>query len=264
MERDYLTDIPDDKFNVKEVIVLWSGGCDSTVLLYYIAKRMQEMGIDTKDHLFTISYDFDYVSKLKQKYEKKAREDLTKVFKERFSIEFESIEMKITSNLEDMNNFFSERGGIHNKPSFTLQLLNTTYILALAHPKATIFDGFLGSDGFIYGKMFSSDFKKLLDAWNNISGKDLEFIQPLIQFKKSDIIKELMDLDLYRYIWFCESNNENLIKPCYNCHSCESHINGLIELVISDNNKTAKQILKDECGIIIERKEIDVYLRKDV
>ena len=247
----YKQDYPDDILKAKEIIVLWSGGCDSTLLLYtygYMIKNNDAKSVK----LYTLSYDLDFVNPKKRERELEARKKIKEILA-KDGITFDNITINITHDFTG-NDFYNERGN-REFGGLPLQLINSTYALALAHPDAKVLVGFLRQD---CAMIAIDQFEKMVKAWNKISGKRLDFVLPLKHFTKESVIEDLLRINpkLYESTWYCEFPTYNN-KPCGNCVPCQEQITALMGLWYKSqgtkNESIYADILKNTWGITLDK-----------
>jgi len=185
-------------------VVAWSGGCDSTVILYRAA---QEWGT-TRHPVLAITVDHNQVSPAQRAREAKARERILK-WMEKKGLHVQHGVIKV----EHGPSAHMEPGGI---PQLYLWAI---HVVGALPQRACLYFGYIKGD----------------DAWSRIErvktaianyaallDKEVEIVFTLEFTGKPEIIAELKEAGLYELCWYCEMPKNG--KPCGDCKSCRTHL----------------------------------------
>lgn len=179
------------------MLILWSGGCDSTYLLYdNLSKGNEEITTLSIMHNQVVCHE-------KERY---ARENITKELYHR-GYKFNSIELQVV--------------GSQVKTSGCPQ---AAIWLSLAVPHLEIDEslavGYIRHDDLFHHKhSYQQIFKyycKLLEKGNST------LLFPLEWMEKSTITSHLKKIDLLEHCWYCETPRKNG-RRCGICVSCKKH-----------------------------------------
>ena len=235
--------------------ILWSGGCDSSLVLYDIVQatlrpivkngveqyRMcgEIVDYDPNERIDVISINHDQVPAKEES--KAARKKLLEVLSKRF------VQKRIFAGEVDIVN----GGGYplsvcHNNGIIqpTLWLLQAAQYLEASED---LYVGYIRTDDiWHYKQEFIAAFE-LLQKLANRTGK---LIFPLEWYTKQDVIKLLKQAKIYQYVWYCE--NPHYGKRCRGinkCHPCDEHDVALDRIAKAENallNKAHKRTRRDK------------------
>lgn len=173
----------------------WSGGYDSTLLLYETAKKNPTQQINA----LTILNVFN--TKEQSRAELKARNQLKKKFKLN-NIKYHIIDIRYT-NTND---------------TFQMTRWLSTIIPVLSDGD-TLSLSYLSSDGADFF-MLKPEFEKAFHACMKLREISCTLEFPLMYKTKGYVIKELKKAKLLPYVWACGQPNKG--KPCGICMKCIS------------------------------------------
>ena len=192
--------------------VLWSGGTDSTLLLYEL--------LDTygSENVTAVSYIYPWLNKNKVESEFFHRESFKSKMKcrgEKYSkfnhVEFNFNQRALEGNiLQAFNTPYGSPQAVSWLLAITIHAANNSYI----------YDG--GNIGDTLTVHLKS-YYKLFDGIAETLDKNIILRQPYIYFNKTMILEKLMKYDLYDESWYCEMPG-GVNVPCYKCHPCKTHI----------------------------------------
>lgn len=197
-------------FNIdKEKVhyVAWSGGADSTLLLYLLCKELNKEG---KKPIALISEPY-YLTTNKKISEAKARENIEKEFIAR-GLEFDK--MRIRSEVEVPDGLWGSTFGLQQPGLWVMQFMCIMKKNAVAH------FGYINGDHFWY---HDNNFKDMVEAYNRMINTTTELSYELQYTEKVEVLKMLKEFDLLKYIWYCEAP-EKVGQPCGICHPCETNM----------------------------------------
>jgi len=177
-------------------LILWSGGCDSTLLLQRLLRNeMSYTGV-----VRALSIDCEQVCGNKQMVEAR---NVIKMKLKKLGLEFEHIEIKIEGSA-----FFSGSGLI--QPA-----LWVSFGVASLDKEEDLYLGWIeGDDVWHYKQEISETFHSL----TKLQGKSGRIFTPLEWFSKEVVLSNL-EKDLLDSCWYCESEKN---EPCGICSSCWS------------------------------------------
>jgi len=178
-------------------LVVWSGGYDSTLVLW------NELIKNKEAH--AISFLLPNVSSMKQSSEMVCRER----FKDR-AIEngFKLHHKTVAITYDD---FMIQDIGI-----YPLQMLWLMLGMWMASAKTTLIYGYVKRDDFW---MNEDKFMSLIKHINDIMDKKIEIEFPLRETSKYEIYKNIYGLKLEDCVWTCEIPASPMV-PCGKCESC--------------------------------------------
>jgi len=190
-------------------LVLWSGGCDSTLLLHQVASEKATRD----DPVRALSIVHDQVPANKEQAQ--ARKNILKEFKRRgLHVVHSTVRVKTTG-------LFSVKGGGNTQAVLWLGLA-VPYLFK----DEDLYAGYIrGDDYWHYEGWLQEAFKNLKHA-KYLKGR---LRTPLEWLTKGEVIKELKQKKLLRLTWYCENPKKNG-KPCGKCHSCKVHRTGVWQL----------------------------------
>ena len=191
------------------MLLVWSGGCDSTLLLHDLVKDSTE-----NNPVKTIAIIHPQVAAMKE--QRSARKMVLKWMKKNgHHIHHQEVEVKHTGELircNGSNGVAAGNGGISQYTMWMFTALN--YLDA----EEDLYMGYIhGDDIWWYRHEIWESFRHLL----YIMGKKGELKFPLGHMKKSKIIESLKERGLYNLIWYCETPNKG--KRCGRCEPCIKH-----------------------------------------
>jgi len=183
----------------KPRLILWSGGCDSTLLLF-------DSLVSGKD-VRTIAVNHDQV--LACPYEKRARRRLIKEFRAR-GYKFPHCEMTIKA---------AQRGitlgdGAHGLAQPNIWLFAGTGYLNDGEELAVAY--IRGDDIWHYMEWYKYAFTYLLA----INMKSCDLVFPLEWMDKGEIVTKLKLEGLFEHVWYCELPRKDG-RRCGKCASCK-------------------------------------------
>lgn len=181
----------------KSIIVIWSGGCDSTALLYNIACKFPEKRITAYS---VISYTGS------RKTDRKCRERLKKRFKEDgiTNIDYKTVVCQVSP--------FSQNIGGLAQPCVWLSVLPSV----LCRQAQLVCFGYIRGDDIWH---YKEHFKKTFDGMKALLDSDAELCFPLEWKDKQDILHYLDEHNLIDLCNWCEyaDTYENGCGSCKDC-----------------------------------------------
>lgn len=213
-----LCGIPSDRSC--NLIVLFSGGFDSTALLH--------MAVNTKKKYDTIKtvYALYVKSNLLNDGKVKLEENHVKKFISYINQDSDySDSVKLVtyeSSFSDLEEY------AYSENSYDLIFINA--INSVVHMMGgadvnIVLNGSLDGDSRVYHLPY---YKSMVEGFNKeYRGVDVVMMFPLMQINKPRIIDYLLNNNLYQYCTCCESPNSDVF-----CNSCKEHLRALYELLL--------------------------------
>lgn len=200
--------------------VMWSSGCDSTLLLYELLKKYGP------DKVVAISCRFPWLNKKKASHEV--------VFRQRFIDELKRKDTGLsgfTHYTIDVNWQYrpknSKNGGYHS--SGLLQPYSwLTIALPLMKPDDWFYIGTIRGDDLV--TLYLRQFQDLFEASIKMLNKGVHLCMPYVGYTKANVITKLIEYGIYDLTWFCEKPESPTSGPCTNCHPCKTHIEALASI----------------------------------
>lgn len=192
------------------VLVCWSGGCDSTLLLHHTARLYGT----PKSPVRALTIRSDQVGS--DMREAAARQSLLKRFKkDGLHIEVNEVQIKTLQG-----------NGLHSNglPQAVLWLLATQALR----------DGDSLALGYVRGDDYAAEveaFRSVFDTLQRVSHRTGALWLPLLSTEKRGVLHQLRELKLLDLCWWCEMRLGPKKKlPCGECASCETHEMGVLKL----------------------------------
>lgn len=199
-------------------VLLYSGGCDSTLILYDLCEAFKGSVI------YTISMNFPWLHEIKYKTEEEYRLKFLKFLKSQGHT-------IIPLEINVYHKYYPEFDEEIDKFLFTVQ--EGTQAVAWITNACT----FLENRDKLYFGLTAHDshatslpyLQNVIDQMALATHRSFTLRTPLDRIDKHYIISRLFDKEIYQYAWFCETPNE-VGKPCLNCQPCIRHITALIAM----------------------------------
>lgn len=199
------------------IYLYWSGGMDSTALLYALAKDY-----GTKQNpIHAVSVTCNRIGNSKR--EKWYRKQQKRLFKKLgLHIKYHAYNIDIPTNL--INN----ETGVMCQPLFWLCTMPVLYFTI---QKIQLCFGYIRQDDIWHKK---HEFKQVFNTMKEFGEGNITLHFPLEFTTKQRIITYLKQHDLLRYTSYCEMEK---YKPCGTCPSCKRVKQALNELEIEEEDK---------------------------
>ena len=236
--------------NGKGHIVVYSGGCDSTILLYDLAKLYGTK----KDPIIALSYNHYAPCDIKIKVEKATRKRFKKYCREnKIYINFIEIDSKMSNNRGCFpKGFKSDYQGIC-QPYLWLGGLGT-----LLMGNYNIYFGYIKSDDFW---KFKTEFIEAFKALQKIIVTESKLFFPLMEDSKESIILELKKQGIYEYTWHCETPTKSH-EACGSCTPCRHHGEALRNIEYKIEKRRFELEIKEWTEEVLSYDENDVILEE--
>lgn len=193
--------------------VFWSGGCDSTLLLYELLDAYGP------DKVTAVSYRFPWLYDKKAKSEQHCRELFLMKMRNRGLYPFNYIEMDV--GIKEV------LGNIQARPSGLPQSCSWLLSIPVFIPEGSyIYEGGIKEDELT---MYRTEYEQVFTNMCSILDKRLILRRPYIYFNKHEIIDKLFKYDLYDCTWHCEIPSDVGCR-CGKCVPCRTHQAALLYL----------------------------------
>ncbi len=191
-------------------LVLWSGGCDSTLILADLAEDSSK-----KRPVRAISVECDQVGGARE--QARARKRILKELRKRGHYITHGVIRVETKEGFGLNHY--------GQPQVTLWMC----AIQALEQKEDLHAGFLKGEDF--GNVWTH-YQSAFDNLQNASGRTGKLILPLLYTRKTEVIRRLQKLKLYGLCWYCDPGSKGRIKskPCGMCESCKTHRTALWQL----------------------------------
>lgn len=187
-------------------LVVWSGGADSTLILYNMLHSHYVDGQDTEE-IRTVSIVHSQVAAAKES--RAARRKIKSWFKKKNWL-FPHTE--ITVSME--GDFFCT-----NAEGFSMQpALWLTEAIKILRPSEDLYFGYIRGDDFWHRQ---HEFVSAYDKLRNLSSRSGSLVFPLEWTTKHAVLSQLDRAGLLDLIWYCEDPQKG--KPCGDCQPCQTH-----------------------------------------
>jgi 7-cyano-7-deazaguanine synthase in queuosine biosynthesis len=201
---DYSNKILEELHKNKDIYVVWSGGCDSTLVL-------DDLRLVLKDDprvITAISFVHGQLASEKLIWERQKRNEYLALNNKENKIKH------IEINIEKAFIQVGEQSCV--QPAMWL-----SNIIPIINNKSIVFMGYHKGDDFFTYSVFSS-WLKAFCGLSNLFGKEILFSFPYIHSDKKEIIKTLKTRNIYEQTWYCENPLSNG-KICGYCEPCKTH-----------------------------------------
>lgn len=194
------------KSSNREIICLWSGGCDSTLVLFELLNKLKSIN----DNRVVKAYSFahEQLGSVKMLWEKQKRDTFL------LWLDQNGYTNKIQHTHISLPGYQMNQAGII-QPALWL-----TNIIPLTWPESIIFGGYHEGDCF-WNYDVMANWLKIASGMITMLNKKVEFYMPLRFFNKKGIIAELKRYEIYEYTWWCEIPGNN--GKCGFCAPCQLH-----------------------------------------
>lgn len=193
--------------NEKTHYVAWSGGADSTLLLYLLCKELNK---DGKKPVVLISESW-YLTGKKKISEAKARDNIEREFIAR-GLEFDK--MRIRSEVTVPDGLWGTTFGLQQPGLWVMQFMPVMKENSIVH------FGYINGDHFWY---HDNDFIDMVNSYDKMLNSHTELSFELQYTDKVEVLSMLKEFDLLKFIWYCETP-ERVGQPCGLCHPCQTNM----------------------------------------
>lgn len=204
-----------DKNIERNTLILWSGGCDSTLTL-----ATEMMDTSRNSPILALSVVSDALNANKISHEKQARLRLEKELKKRFKRPLFTGEINVSFASMPDSMKKPKNSGYHQAALWIVSALT------FAQNNTDIVFGFIrGDDFWFYGRQLLEPIIK--NAADLTSKSDIKVRYPIMQFEKSEVLGSLKELGLYDLCWWCETPKQSG-ETCGSCRPCITHNKAII------------------------------------
>lgn len=247
------------------MLCLWSGGCDSTWLLYTLLRdrRPDAVGgpeeFDKQDNTVrALTVIHPQVGARDE--QKRAREGAKRALNRR-KYKFQHAEL-VYEQYGDFSAFPAAAGGL-TQPCIWLP---SAY--QYLHNKEALYLSYIKGDDFWHWK---ADAIHLFNMLNNITGKNATLHFPLEWTTKAEIVYNLQKQKLYNHTWWCEApdtvkkpaSTDGHPKRCGKCHPCLRHKTALWEIANDADYEVAKQVAIDKTCVKAIKKSRECQMPRE-
>ena len=197
--------------------VMWSSGCDSTLLLYELLKKYGP------DKVVAISCRFPWLNKKKASHEVVFRQRFIDMLKRNNTglDTFTHYTIDVTWQYRPKN---TKNGGYYS--SGLLQAYSWLSIaFPLLKPNSWFYIGTIRGDDLV--TLYLQQFQTMFEACAKMLNKEVHLCMPYVGYTKAKVLTKLIEYGIYDYTWFCEKPESPTSGPCSRCHPCETHTEAL-------------------------------------
>lgn len=191
-------------------VVIWSGGCDSTAILYAVAKKFS-----TKEKpVLAVSYDFSHIQGMKRHKEDQAKEKfLTYCKQEGLNIDHRVISLNVDLDVYPYNSLIQ---------AYTWVSTISPYLM----DKTNLYLGYIKSDD-VWHQF--AELQELFTVSQKFLKREINVLTPLRYREKEEIIKYLVEIGIYEMTWYCELPTDEG-KRCGQCKPCDTHAMAIMKM----------------------------------
>lgn len=185
-------------------LVLWSGGCDSTMALLALLKD------SPMERIRTLSIRHPQFGAAREKL--KARDELQKAMRGYYGYEFDRIELTIDHKGGEI------QGLAGGQQPVTWLTLGSLY----AHPTENVHAGYIRGDSFW---MASHTQQEAFRQHQEVQGKTGQLVLPGESWTRADVLLQLKAWRLLDLCWWCESPAKARGRKTTQCGRCDPCLN---------------------------------------
>lgn len=188
------------KVNEESIVVYWSGGCDSTALLFWLANKFPERSIKA------VSFNMENV--MNSKADKYAREELKLRFRQL------GIDNIWFTESDASLSYVGNNGGLGQPPMWL------SFLPTVISTDSSVMFGYIKGDDIWH---FINPFKRVFYGLCEIMQSNSKCYFPLEFVDKKGVVRYLKKYDLLQYCNWCENRQlgSKLEEPCGTCPSCK-------------------------------------------
>lgn len=201
-------------------LVLYSGGCDSTIVLHDLLKERIQ------------NYSASNITALAINHAQVPANTQNKAARLSFIEEMKSRELDKCFHYQEVNIDGSANVGGIGEYGLSQPIVWSTLAMLYIQNNETIYFGYhAGDDFWLHKNAFEDAIMNICKVCN----KTIKIEYPLRQDNKSDIIKKLKSRGLYDMCWYCEypvssQSSSKGYEPCGNCVPCRTHRTALWQI----------------------------------
>ena len=185
----------------RPIYVLWSGGLDSTALLYCLCHVFPDV--------YITAVSINLKGAKSHKTDKKCRQELKRRFKK------EGLKIVYQESTVDLNVGVGVFGGLEQPNMWLMSLCFMSY----TDNNAAVCFGYIQNDIIWH---YMEYFKKAFYNLNMVTGNtNVSLYLPLGQITKQEIIDYMKQYNLFDLCNYCEFTDEYDGKPCGQCKDCK-------------------------------------------
>ena len=220
----------DDNNNMH--FVLWSGGTDSTLLLYEL------LAAYGPDKVVAVSYVYPWLTDEKIENERIHRKAIKENIKLLLSLkqDIRHIEFNISNEM-----ISGEGTGLY--PYGLPQAVSWLSMIGMYLPQGSyVYCGAIRNDDLT---LYLESYHKMFEGMADTLQRDITLREPYLFYEKYQILDKLFQYKLYDSTWTCEMPL-GLNKPCTKCQPCKTHYNALLMLIEYGSDELIKMQAKVE------------------
>lgn len=218
--------------------VLWSGGTDSTLLLYELLEAYGP------EKVVAVSYIYPWLTSTKIENEKEHR----RVIKEKIKLLL-SLNQDIRHTEFNISREIISGEDIGFYPYGLPQAVQWLSSIGLYLPdNSYVYCGAIRNDDLT---LFLESYHKMFDGMAATLARNITLREPYLYFEKYQVIDKIFQYRLYDETWTCEMP-KGLNKPCWKCQPCITHYNALLMLIKYGSSELIKMKAKEEFERIID------------
>lgn len=213
--------------------VVWSGGCDSSVLLYEL------LSLYGSKKVVAISYNYPWLYNKKAQSEEMHRNAFISKIKLHGNNFMDFSHTIFTVNQETKSGDPLNVKDYPGIPQALAWMFSTPMYL---NYNGIVYIGMIKGDNF---SLWIDDYYRMFNNINSLLHKKSSLRIPYITLEKKNIIEKLFYYDLYNETWYCEFPNF-VNMPCGKCVPCIKHRGALADLLYTTNDDFIKYRARQE------------------
>ena len=197
-------------------LVLWSGGCDSTLVLYDLAREASYA-----KPVRALSIEHHGISAGQEQRRAQTR-ILARMKRDGLPVEHATVMVTRSGSF-----MFATQAGLSHPP---IWFPTATLFL---EEKEDLYAGYIREDDVWH---YRSQLYNLFGALQTFQHREGNLILPLEWVSKSQVLGRLKKAKLLDLVWWCEEPKAG--KPCGSCIECKRHDAAVIQLALEDDRNT--------------------------
>lgn len=233
----------DDTIDDAMHYVCWSGGCDSTLVLYELLEAYGP------DKVVAISYNYPWLIKEKAASELACREAFKAKLRTRGKKYSRINHIELSVNEERVSGKFEPVDSC-GLPQAVAWLLS---VPLYARQDTYIYTGAIRNDDLT---LHLESYHQLFEGLSGVLWKKMYLREPYLYFTKTQVLEKLFRYDLYDVSWFCELPVDVGEACCdgTQCMPCRTHMSALTELSLFSTDELIRLQAKKALRKIYDKK----------
>lgn len=230
-------------------VLLYSGGCDSTLILYSLLNAYPEKEI------YTVAIRYPWLLEEKHESEFQTRHRYIKHLTEKGHIIHHS-EINVTQSTFDFLDGKKDQKVLNAVAGGSPQAIAWLSLISIYLDRGDkLYYGILGSDSNAqYIDYYREGMKYILTTLDR--NNEIELRTPLRYKNKDYVLRQLLLNNIYDYTWHCEEPISKGV-PCLNCHPCQTHLKALVGIEQFDDSAVLREKAKEILDPIREKLKND-------